>query len=79
MEEKRMVDQIYATVEEIAYLGAKVAELEWSKMELNAGVEKLTREVGKGEEMLGEDDTTSLIKFPPTFPFFFYLIFLIIF
>ena len=71
-----MVDQIYATVEEIAYLGTKVAELERSKMELNAGVEELTREVGKGEEMLGEDDTISSIKFPPTFPFFFSLIFL---
>ena len=48
-------------------------------MELNAGVEKLTREVGEGEEMLSEDDTTSSIKFSPTFPFSFYLIFLIIF
>ena len=42
-------------------------------MELNAGVEKLTREVGEGEEMLSEDDTTSSIKFSPTFPSIFIL------
>ena len=46
---------------------------------LKAKVEEPTREVGEREEMLGEDDTTSSIKYPQTFPFFFYLIFLIIF
>ena len=70
--EKRMVDQIHAVTEEIACLRAKVAELK-------AKVDDLTREVGEREEMLGEDNTTSLIKFPQTFPFYFYLIFLIIF
>ena len=70
--EKRMVDQIHAVTEEIACLRAKVAELK-------AKVDDLTREVGEREEMLGEDNTTSLIKFPQTFPFSFYLIFLIIF
>ena len=74
-----MVNQIHAAVEEIAYLRAQVAELERSEAKLKAMMEELTREVGEREEMLGEDNTTSPIKFPPTFPFSFSLIFLIIF
>ena len=72
-EKKRMVNQIHAVVEEITCLRAKVAELEWSEAELKANVEELTRGVREIEEMLGEDDSTSLIKFSPTFPSIFIL------
>ena len=69
-----MVDQIHTAVEEIAYLRAKVAELELSEAELKARVEELTKEVGKREEMLHEPN-----KISPNFSLIFSLIFLIIF
>nr|CAN67704.1 hypothetical protein VITISV_022430 [Vitis vinifera] len=45
-EEKRMVDQIHSAAKEIAYLRAKLVELERSKVKLKAMVEELTKEVG---------------------------------
>ena len=48
-EEKHMVDQIHADLEEIACLRAKVAELKRSEAKLKARVEKLTKEVGERE------------------------------